>query len=308
MFDSYKLDISDEFKGVIENLRSHDDKVSSPSHHKTAAAYVISTQVHCVMNKADQLDPESLMKVYGALLWSMGKIFQGAEVPRVYCGSFREEQLAREEFEKLFTKDKAALMAHLQELPRMCGMRKVNEMVKRIRLNIVHVCIIGHLKSRMPLLWGFEAAQKKLLNNLDDVYREVKHTYNLSEGDFPPVDEFRASLQLQQFQKFPKCDRETLVVLKDLLSTDIPVIFRSIAGVSTEGTKGDESDAEEDIANKSLHAVMNFDFNTAESSNLNTILAVVAAVVVLVLAILISVLVDNGESLGRFIRKLKGME
>lgn len=45
LFDSYKLDISDEFKGIIENLRSFDDKV------------------HCVMNKADQLDPESLMKV-----------------------------------------------------------------------------------------------------------------------------------------------------------------------------------------------------------------------------------------------------
>ena len=59
LFDSYKLDISDEFKGVIENLKGHDDKV------------------RCVLNKADALDPESLMKVYGALLWSMAKIMQG---------------------------------------------------------------------------------------------------------------------------------------------------------------------------------------------------------------------------------------
>ena len=59
LFDSYKLDISDEFKGVIENLKDHDDKV------------------HCVLNKADALDPESLMKVYGALLWSMAKIMKG---------------------------------------------------------------------------------------------------------------------------------------------------------------------------------------------------------------------------------------
>jgi hypothetical protein len=27
LFDSYKLDISDEFRGVIENLKNHDDKV-----------------------------------------------------------------------------------------------------------------------------------------------------------------------------------------------------------------------------------------------------------------------------------------
>lgn len=264
-----------------------------------------------MMNKADQLDPEALMKVYGALLWSMGKIFHGAEVPRVYCGSFREEELSRKEFQGLFEKDKAALMAHLKELPRMCGMRKVNEMVKRIRLNIVHVCIMGHLRSKMPYLWGFEAAQKKLLDNLPEVYREVRYTYNLSDGDFPPIESFRAALQLQQFEKFPRCDRATLVALKDLLSSDIPVIFRSIAGVSGNGDKKEEGEVEVDeVANKSLHAVMNFDFNaSAEGSNGNvTILAVLAAFAVLVLAIVISILVDNGESLGKFIRRLKGLD
>ncbi|CAE7450961.1 Ehd1 [Symbiodinium microadriaticum] len=290
LFDSYKLDISDEFKGVIENLRNHDDKV------------------HCVMNKADQLDPEALMKVYGALLWSMGKIFHSAEVPRVYCGSFREEGLVRTEFEKLFEKDKAALMAHLQELPRMCGMRKVNEMVKRIRLNIVHVCVIGHLKSKMPLLWGFEAAQKKLLDNLDEVYREVRYAYNLSDGDFPPVNEFRATLQLQEFRKFPNSDRATLSVLKELLSTDIPIIFKSIAGVSSDKKNGDEG--EDDVANKSLQAVMNFDFNATDGAegNVNMALAFVAALLVLLVAIVAAIVYDNGESLGVFIRKLKGLE
>lgn len=59
MFDPSKLDISDEFKSVIEELQPHEDKV------------------HCVLNKADQLDQEALMRVYGALLWSMGKVFRG---------------------------------------------------------------------------------------------------------------------------------------------------------------------------------------------------------------------------------------
>lgn len=59
MFDCSKLDISDEFKLVIEELQPHEGKV------------------HCILNKADQLDTESLMRVYGALLWSMGRIFTG---------------------------------------------------------------------------------------------------------------------------------------------------------------------------------------------------------------------------------------
>jgi hypothetical protein len=224
LFDSYKLDISDEFRGVIEELHSHDDKV------------------HCVLNKADQLDSESLMRVYGALLWSMGKIFRGAEVTRVYVGSFHEQPLARPEYEKLFERDRNVLMEHLRELPKMCGMRKVNEMVKRIRLNIVNVCLVGHLKSKMPWLWGKEAAQKRLLDSLGEIYAAVQHEYNLSPGDFPPVEEFRKVLLLQDMSAFPALDRRVLLELKDMLDTAIPGILRSIAGVSKTTFGGDENE------------------------------------------------------------------
>ena len=67
LFDCSKLDISDEFKSVIEELQPFEDKVQ------------------CVLNKADQLDQVSLMRVYGALLWSMGRIFKGMYVCMYVC-------------------------------------------------------------------------------------------------------------------------------------------------------------------------------------------------------------------------------
>lgn len=227
MFDCSKLDISDEFKSVIEELQPHEDKV------------------HCVLNKADQLDTESLMRVYGALLWSMGRIFKGAEVSRIYVGSFRDEMLTREEHAALFHKDEVVLKGHLAELPKACSMRKVNEIVKRVRLCVVHLCVLGHLRSRMPYLWGANHTQTMLINKLDEVYEEVRRTYQLSDGDFPRLDEFRARLQLEDFYCFPKTDRKTLQVLQTILTEDIPYIISQLAGVNDTVLYSDSDDDED---------------------------------------------------------------
>jgi hypothetical protein len=42
------VDISDEFKRTIEMLKGQDDKI------------------RCILNKADQIDRQKLMRVYGA--------------------------------------------------------------------------------------------------------------------------------------------------------------------------------------------------------------------------------------------------
>lgn len=62
LFDAHKLDISDEFKKTIELLSGSDDKV------------------RIVLNKADATEPQELMRVYGALMWSLGSVVQTPEV------------------------------------------------------------------------------------------------------------------------------------------------------------------------------------------------------------------------------------
>jgi len=56
-----RAQVSDEFKAVISTLKGHDDKV------------------RVVLNKADQVDMQQLMRVYGALMWSLGKVFRSPE-------------------------------------------------------------------------------------------------------------------------------------------------------------------------------------------------------------------------------------
>ena len=52
----------------MSTLKGHDDKV------------------RVVLNKSDQVDQQQLMRVYGALMWSLGKVFRSPEVCRVYIG------------------------------------------------------------------------------------------------------------------------------------------------------------------------------------------------------------------------------
>lgn len=90
--DAHKLDISDELKNTIDALKGHDDKI------------------RCILNKADQIDRQQLMRVYGALLWSLGKTMSSPEVARVYVGSFWEQQLQNTDNAQLFEMEEKELM------------------------------------------------------------------------------------------------------------------------------------------------------------------------------------------------------
>ena len=75
LFDANKLDISDEFRRSIEAIHGYEDKV------------------RIILNKADQVDHHELMRVYGALMWSIAKVINVPECPKVFVGSFWDQQL-----------------------------------------------------------------------------------------------------------------------------------------------------------------------------------------------------------------------
>eukprot|EP00543_Licmophora_paradoxa_P012541 CAMPEP_0202476868 /NCGR_PEP_ID=MMETSP1360-20130828/93642_1 /ASSEMBLY_ACC=CAM_ASM_000848 /TAXON_ID=515479 /ORGANISM="Licmophora paradoxa, Strain CCMP2313" /LENGTH=546 /DNA_ID=CAMNT_0049104085 /DNA_START=76 /DNA_END=1716 /DNA_ORIENTATION=- len=210
LFDAHKLDISDELKGAIDVLKGHEDKI------------------RCILNKADQIDRQQLMRVYGALLWSLGKTMSSPEVARVYVGSFWQQPLKNLDNAQLFEDEERDLMKDLAILPRQSAVRKINELVKRIRKVKTLAFIIGYLKAQMPTLMGKEKKQQKLLNDLPGVFRIVMKKYNLAPGDFPDINKFSGKLRDVKFSEFSTLSEKQIKELDGVLNKDIPQLMEML--------------------------------------------------------------------------------
>ena len=79
------------------------------------------------------IDSQQLMRVYGALMWSLGKILGTPEVTRVYIGSFWNEPLRYDTNRPLFEVEEQDLFSDLQTLPRNAAVNKLNDLIKRAR-------------------------------------------------------------------------------------------------------------------------------------------------------------------------------
>lgn len=210
LFDAHKLDISDELKGAIDVLKGHEDKI------------------RCILNKADQIDRQQLMRVYGALLWSLGKTMTSPEVARVYVGSFWQEPLKNQDNAALFEMEEKDLMKDLAILPRQSAVRKINELVKRIRKVKTLAYIIGHLKAEMPNLMGKEKKQQKLIADLPNVFRTILKKNNLAPGDFPDITSFSAKLREVKFNEFSTFNQKYIDALEEVLNKDIPALMEEL--------------------------------------------------------------------------------
>jgi hypothetical protein len=148
-----------------------------------------------------------------------------------------DEPLVHDDFENMFENDEWLLINELANLPQSCAERKVNEIVKRIRIIKVHVCILSYLKHQMPRWFGKKKTQEALISDLEQIFDIVRIEYNLSVGDFPDVKDFRQCLaDVEDFSSFMSADSKTLKVLDDLILTQIPNIMKGSAGITDSNT------------------------------------------------------------------------
>uniref|UniRef100_A0A7S3NN86 Dynamin-type G domain-containing protein n=1 Tax=Aureoumbra lagunensis TaxID=44058 RepID=A0A7S3NN86_9STRA len=231
MFDAHKLDISDELRLAIDALRPH------------------YTKVRVLLNKADTISPQQLLRVYGALMWQLGRVMATPEVVRVHLGAFSKsnenffnaygqpqytpdsyqsrayypnQPVQQNSFAHLLITERHDLLEELRLLPANAVLRKINDLSKRGRFLKVHCFLIHFLRKQMPYFFAKEDKRRQLMQNLHHEFAACAHRYGLSLGDFPNVDHFRTALgQVKDLRAFPKLDKSQVVEMDRMFAHDI---------------------------------------------------------------------------------------
>jgi len=218
------------------------------------------------LNKSDMISTQQLMRVYGALMWSLGKVIQTPEVTRVYIGSFWEQPLQIDDNRKLFEMEESDLFADLTSLPKNAAVRKLNDLIKRARLAKVHAYIISALREEMPSVFGKDKKKAELIKGLSDIYRKIQVQHDVSPGDFPNLQRMQENLQYHDFTKFPSMKPKLIQKVDEMLTNDITRLMTMIPHEAD--TQADENTVKGGVFNTAQGEFNPFAAGAAEGFNL----------------------------------------
>lgn len=220
LFDPTKLDAGAELRALFKN-----------------AFTGVEGKVRIVLNKADSVSTQELMRVYGSLFWNLSNIINTTEPPRVYVGSFWDRPYQEGTFTLLFSEEKADLLYELMEtVPQQARDKKVALLIRRAKEVLTHAVIVGGMRSDLPHLFGKEKAKRKAMENLPRTYEVVGAKYKMNYRDFPPVSEYRTFLEKFDIEKFPELEKAEKAGLIDgirqCIDTILPGMLCPVKNVS----------------------------------------------------------------------------
>eukprot|EP00760_Papus_ankaliazontas_P017476 PhM_4_TR17279/c0_g1_i1/m.52665 len=216
MFDPTKLDAGQELRMLFKHsIRGMESKV------------------RIVLNKADTVGAQDLMRVYGSLYWNLSNLIASTEPPRVYVSSFWDKPYRPKTNHKLFTQEKSDLLYELTEtIPLGALDRRVSNMIRRAQDVQIHAFVTGAVKQGMPKLFGKDKAKKEALERLEETYQDLCDKYKLSLPDFPDPDEYRRfyeKVDIYALHRLETLEKEgVMVAMKAIIETELPRLLQPI--------------------------------------------------------------------------------
>ncbi|KAH9577236.1 Dynamin superfamily [Trypanosoma melophagium] len=220
LFDPTKLDSGTELRMLFKHaLRGQESKI------------------RIVLNKADAVGPQELMRVYGALFWNLSSLINTTEPPRIYVSSFWDRPYCKGTDHVLFTQEKADLIYDLTEtIPLQSLDQRVTSVLQRATHVIIFALACAAFKSRMPKWFGKEKARAEFFAQFPQIIEDLANKYRFSSSDFPTTDEMRTFLSRVRIEDFYDLDRLQkkgwIDLIKQTIEEDLPMLLKPIKQTS----------------------------------------------------------------------------
>ncbi|XP_031689134.1 sarcalumenin isoform X2 [Oncorhynchus kisutch] len=201
MFDPTKLDVGGELATLFKQMKGRE------------------SQIRIILNKADSLSSQDLMRVYGALFWSMAPLINATEPPRVYVSSFWPTEYAADTSRELFIREEISLLEDLNQVIE----NQLENKIAFIRQHAIRVRIHALLVDRY-----LHTYHEKLgwFSDPDEVFRDI-----VSDPDKFYI--FKSILAKTNVSKFDLPDKEAY---QDFFGINPPSGFKQLSSLCSWST------------------------------------------------------------------------
>ncbi|XP_059125601.1 sarcalumenin [Peromyscus eremicus] len=190
VFDPTKLDVGLELETLFRQLKGRE------------------SQIRIILNKADNLATQMLMRVYGALFWSLAPLINVTEPPRVYVSSFWPQDYKPDTHRELFLKEEISL---LEDLNQVIENRLENKIAfirqHAIRVRIHALLVDRYLqtyKDKMTFFSDGELVFKDIVEDPDKFYifKTILAKTNVSKFDLPNREAYKDFFGINPISNF----------------------------------------------------------------------------------------------------------
>ncbi|XP_061686485.1 sarcalumenin-like isoform X2 [Syngnathoides biaculeatus] len=224
VFDPTKLDVGGELEMLFRQMKGRE------------------SQIRIILNKADSLSTQDLMRVYGALFWSMAPLINATEPPRVYVSSFWTQEYAVDTSRELFMKEETSLLEDLNQVIENQIENKIAFIRQHgIRVRIHALLVDRYLQTYHEKLGWFNDPFEVFNDIVTDpdkyyIFKSILAKTNVSKFDLPSKEAYQDFFGVNPVSNFQQLSCHCswmggcmLDRLERAISYELPTLLRSVS-------------------------------------------------------------------------------
>ncbi|XP_056135705.1 fibrous sheath CABYR-binding protein-like [Lampris incognitus] len=224
VFDPTKLDVGGELEMLFRQMKGRE------------------SQIRIILNKADNLATQDLMRVYGALFWSMAPLINVTEPPRVYVSSFWPQEYAPNTSHELFMKEEISLLEDVNQVIENQLENKIAFIRQHgIRVRIHAMLVDRYLQTYHDKLGWFSDPYEVFHDIVSDpdkyyIFKSILAKTNISKFDLPNKEAYQDFFGVNPMAGFKQLSQHCswsggclLEKIEKAISVDLPALLSSVS-------------------------------------------------------------------------------